>query len=179
MFLAIISYVLGIAMEAFIPRWGWFCYLNPVCACRSSFPYLFSRRKKGPFNKKENAFVVIMASAAANSALGTEVLAVQRLYYNITPNGAASIFLLFSSQLLGYGIGGFMRRTFINSTRWTCTEASLAIGFLAVLLYPSKMLYPGVLPLVSMFDAFYEEGSTRHSEGNKKRLKLFYVGFFA
>ncbi|KAN0125414.1 oligopeptide transporter, partial [Lactarius tabidus] len=141
MFLAIISYVLGITMEAFIPSWGWFRYLNP-----------------GPFNKKENAFIVIMASAAANSALGTEVLAVQRLYYNITPNGAASIFLLFSSQLLGYGIGGLMR---------------------PVLLYPSKMLYPGILPLVSMFDAFYEEGSTRHSEGNKKRLKLFYVAFFA
>ncbi|KAI9442444.1 OPT oligopeptide transporter protein-domain-containing protein [Lactarius indigo] len=141
MFLAIISYVLGIAMEAFIPRWGWFRYLNP-----------------GPFNKKENAFIVIMASAAANSALGTEVLAVQRLYYNITPNAPASIFLLFSSQLLGYGIAGLMR---------------------PILLYPSKMLYPGVLPLVSMFDAFYQEGTTRHSEGNKKRLKLFYIAFFA
>ncbi|KAH9057304.1 OPT oligopeptide transporter protein-domain-containing protein [Lactarius vividus] len=141
MFLAVISYVFGTAMEALIPSWGWFRYLNP-----------------GPFNKKENAFIVIMASAAANSALGTEVLAVQRLFYNITPNGAASIFLLFSSQLLGYGIGGLMR---------------------PVLLYPSKMLYPGVLPLVSMFDAFYQEGSTRRSEGNKKRLKLFYVAFFA
>ncbi|KAH9040057.1 OPT oligopeptide transporter protein-domain-containing protein [Lactarius pseudohatsudake] len=141
MFLAVISYVLGTAMEALIPSWGWFRYLNP-----------------GPFNKKENAFIVIMASAAANSALATEVLAVQRLFYNITPNGAASIFLLFSSQLLGYGIGGLMR---------------------PVLLYPSKMLYPGVLPLVSMFDAFYQEGSTRKSEGNKKRLKLFYVAFFA
>lgn len=50
-----------------------------------------------------------MAGAAANSALGTEVLAVQRLYYNITPNAGASIFLLFSSQLLGYGFGGLMR----------------------------------------------------------------------
>ena len=58
---------------------------------------------------KENAFIVIMASAAANSALGTEVLAVQRLYYNTTPNPAASIFLLFSSQLLGYGMGGLLR----------------------------------------------------------------------
>ncbi|KAH8985991.1 OPT oligopeptide transporter protein-domain-containing protein [Lactarius hatsudake] len=141
MFLAIISYVLGIAMEALIPTWGWFRYLNP-----------------GPFNKKENAFIVIMSSAAANSALGTEVLAVQRLFYNITPNGAASIFLLFSSQLLGFGIGGLMR---------------------PILLYPSKMLYPGVLPLVSMFDAFYQEGNTRKSESNKKRLKLFYVAFFA
>ncbi|KAF8271274.1 OPT oligopeptide transporter [Lactarius quietus] len=141
MFIAIVGYVLGIAMEAFIPCWGWFRYLNP-----------------GPFNKKENAFIVIMASAAANSALGTEVLAVQRLFYNITPNGASSIFLLFSSQLLGYGIGGLMR---------------------PILLYPSKMLYPGVLPLVSMFDSFFKEGNTRHSEGNKKRLKLFYAAFSA
>ena len=46
---------------------------------------------KHPFNKKENAFIVIMASAAANSALGTEVLAVQRLFYNIEPNPGASI----------------------------------------------------------------------------------------
>ncbi|KAI0266365.1 OPT oligopeptide transporter protein-domain-containing protein [Gloeopeniophorella convolvens] len=134
MFLAIISYVLGIFMETFIPQWGWFRYLNP-----------------GPFNKKENAFIVIMASAAANSALGTEVLAVQRLYYNITPGGASSIFLLFSSQLLGYGIGGLMRH---------------------VLLYPTKMLYPGVLPLISMFDAFFKDKS-----GNAKRLRLFYVAF--
>ena len=51
-----------------------------------------------------------MASAAANSALGTEVLAVQRLFYDITPNAATSIFMLFSSQMIGYGLGGLMRR---------------------------------------------------------------------
>ncbi|OAX33026.1 OPT-domain-containing protein [Rhizopogon vinicolor AM-OR11-026] len=132
MFLAVVSYILGVFMETFIPRHGLFRYLNP-----------------GPFNKKETAFVVIMASASANSALGTEVLAVQRLYYNITPNPSASIFLLFSSQLLGYGIGGMMR---------------------SILLYPSKMLYPGVLPLLSMFDALYEGGVTA-----RKKLRVFYV----
>ncbi|THH03265.1 hypothetical protein EW145_g6393 [Phellinidium pouzarii] len=136
MFLAIIAYVLGLAMETLIPTRGWFRYLNP-----------------GPFNKKENAMIVIMASAAANSALGTEVLAVQRLFYNITPNPAASIFLLFSSQMIGYGIGGLMR---------------------SILLYPSKMLYPGVLPLVSMFDALFN-----NDKSAKKKLRLFYIAFFA
>lgn len=58
-----------------------------------------------------------MASAAANSALATEVLAVQRLYYNITPNIPASIFLLFSSQLLGYGIGGVLRCKLLCTVR--------------------------------------------------------------
>ncbi|KAG1742849.1 OPT oligopeptide transporter protein-domain-containing protein [Suillus lakei] len=136
MFLAVISYVLGIFMETFIPRRGFLRYLNP-----------------GPFNKKENAFIVIMASASANSALGTEVLAVQRLYYNITPNAGASMFLLFSSQLLGYGIGGMLR---------------------SILLYPSKMLYPGVLPLLSMFDALYEGGMAA-----RKKLRVFYFVFTA
>ncbi|EIW82938.1 OPT oligopeptide transporter [Coniophora puteana RWD-64-598 SS2] len=134
MFLGVISYVIGLFMETFIPRQGMFRFLNP-----------------GPFNKKENAFAVIMASAAANSALATEVLAVQRLYYNITPNAGASIFLLFSSQLLGYGLGGLMR---------------------PILLYPSKMLYPGVLPLLSMFDALFEGGKAA-----RKKLKVFYVVF--
>ncbi|KAG2144821.1 OPT oligopeptide transporter protein-domain-containing protein [Suillus cothurnatus] len=136
MFLAIISYVIGLAMETFIPRHGLLRYLNP-----------------GPFNKKENAFIIIMCSAAANSAMATEVLAVQRLYYNITPNASSSIFLLFSSQLLGYGIGGLMR---------------------GILLYPSKMLYPGVLPLLSMFDAFYLDGTEA-----RQRLKVFYFVFTA
>lgn len=136
MFLAVVSYVLGVFMETFIPRRGFLRYLNP-----------------GPFNKKENAFIVIMASASATSALGTEVLAVQRLYYNITPNAGASVFLLFSSQLLGYGIGGLMR---------------------GILLYPSKMLYPGVLPLLSMFDALYEGGMAA-----RKKLRVFYMVFAA
>ncbi|KAF8135498.1 OPT oligopeptide transporter protein-domain-containing protein [Boletus edulis] len=136
MFLAVVSYVLGVFMETFIPRLPYLMWLNP-----------------GPFNKKENAFAVIMASAAANSALGTEVLAVQRLYYNITPNAGASIFLLFSSQLLGYGIGGLMR---------------------PILLYPSKMLYPLVLPLLSMFDALFEGGQEA-----RRKLKMFYYVFGA
>ena len=111
MFLAIVSYILGFAMETFIPRYGLFRYLNPVSFNHSHTSRLLTPLQH-PFNKKENAFIVIMASAAANSALATEVLSVQRLYYNITPNAAASIFLLFSSQLLGYGIGGVLRCEF-------------------------------------------------------------------
>ncbi|KAJ7067142.1 OPT oligopeptide transporter protein-domain-containing protein [Mycena amicta] len=136
MFLAIIAFILGKAMESFIPPVGPLRYLNPH-----------------PWNKKENAFVVIMASAAANSALATEVLAVQRLFYNLTPNAGASIFLLFSSQLAGYGIGGLFR---------------------SVLLYPSKMFYPGVIPLISMLDALYKDAA-----GAAKKRRLFWIAFIA
>lgn len=134
MFLAIMSYIIGTAMDSFIPRRGIFRWLNPH-----------------PFNKKENAFVIIMASAASNAALATEVLAVQRLYYDVNPNPATSVFLLFSSQLLGYGIGGLMR---------------------SVLLYPSKMFYPNVLPLVSMFDALFRDGTAA-----QRKIQVFWTVF--
>lgn len=47
----------------------------------------------------------------------------------------------------------------------------------AVLVYPTKMLYPNVLPLVSMLDAFHANTKASQSERNKKRLKLFYIAF--
>ncbi|KAG6331947.1 hypothetical protein ID866_7144 [Astraeus odoratus] len=134
MFLSIVSYVVGIMMEAFIPRWGLLRYLNPH-----------------PFNKKENAFIIIMASAASTAALATEVLAVQQLYYNISPRPAIALFLILSSQLLGYGIGGMMR---------------------SILVHPSKMLYPTTIPMISMLDAFFQDGKAA-----QRRLRIFYMTF--
>jgi len=70
----------------------WILPLSESCMIFSYEPHgILLIPHQHPFNKKENAFIVIMASAAANAALGTEVLAVQRLFYNITPNPAASI----------------------------------------------------------------------------------------
>ncbi|KAF7316671.1 OPT oligopeptide transporter [Mycena chlorophos] len=139
MFLAIIAFILGKGMEI-IPPIGPLRYLNPF-----------------PYNKKENAFVVIMASAAANSALGTEVLAVQRLFYDITPNGAGGVNLPVVQQ-----------RYAVN---WLAT-ALAAFSAVRALLYPSKMLYPGALPLVSMLDALYKD-----AEGARKKRRLFWIAF--
>ena len=43
----------------------------------------------------------------------------------------------------------------------------------AILLYPSKMLYPGILPLVSMFDTLFKDAAAA-----QRRLKLFWIAFF-
>ena len=96
------------------------------------------------------------------------------------------MFLLFSSQLLGYeilrysrrtltvlicsyGIGGLMRGM---STLEFVIEIGIHMPFPGILLYPSKMLYPGVLPLLSMFDALYEGGMAA-----RKKLRVFYIVF--
>ena len=103
------------------------------------------------FNKKEHCAIVVMGSAASQAALGTQVLAVQRLWYNTTPNAGASIFILISSQCLGYGIAGLLRNT---------------------LVYPTKMLYPMNLPITTLFETLHRGGRE-----TAKKLKVFYLAF--
>jgi len=134
-FLAVISFLLGEAMSKFIPRRGRIGrFLNPH-----------------PFNMKEHLAIVIMANAASTSALGIELLAVQRLYYRETLNGAISIFLLFSSQFLGYGLAGMMRK---------------------ILVYPRNMLWPANLPVNSMLENLHARKAD-----NKKPMRVFLIVF--
>lgn len=130
-FLEIIAFVLG-ELTTLIPRWGKIGrFLNP-----------------GPFTQKEHVFITIFASSAATCALGTEQLAVQSLYYNETPNAASAIFMLLSSQMLGYGFLGGLRKLFV---------------------YPTKMLWPLQMPEASLFQSLHLNKAIA-----KKRLKVFW-----
>jgi hypothetical protein len=76
-----------------------------------------------------------------------------------------------ADEALSYGIGGMMRGM---STIEPVIEPSVHIPLPGTLLYPSKMLYPVVLPLLSMFDALYEGGMAA-----RKKLRVFYIVFTA
>jgi hypothetical protein len=99
-FLCVISYVIALILE-YIPKSGfigkWF---NPHS-----------------FNHKEHAAILIMSSTAARSAMAAEIIAVQRLWYTKTPNAAVCIFLIFASQILGYGIAGVLRKILVYPTK--------------------------------------------------------------
>lgn len=132
-FLAVISYALGEIMALVLPRKGvvgkW---LNPF-----------------PFNSKEHTAIVIMSSSAATCALATEILAAQRLYYPTSPSGGAAIFMLFSSQLLGYGIAGLNRGSLINKR---------------------KLVYPSVLPMNTLIETLH-----RDKKETAARLRFFWI----
>jgi len=133
-FLTVIGYVIGEGMS-YIPRWGPIGrFLNP-----------------GPFNSKEHAFIVVMASAGATSAVATEILAAQRLYYNMNPSPGAAVFLVISSQLLGYGIAGLLRE---------------------VLVQPSRMLWPINIPTNSLMETLH-----RDKAETANRVKWFLIVF--
>jgi OPT family oligopeptide transporter len=136
-FLTVVSYIIGEAMATVIPKTGfigrWF---NPH-----------------DFNSKEHLAIVIMSGSASGAAYATEVLATQKLYYNVIPNPIIAILLLFSSQLLGYGMAGVLRKS---------------------LVYPTKMLWPGVLPLNSLIETLH-----RNRSEMKKRWNFFWIIFGA
>lgn len=125
-FLALISYVLGEAMALFIPRKGILKWLNP-----------FS------FNQKEHVAILISKSisncdllSASLTSLIVSSSAAQKLYYPNQPGKVVSIFLIFSSQLLGYGFAGLLRKT---------------------LVYPKAMLFPGSLPISTLFQTLHRD----------------------
>jgi OPT family oligopeptide transporter len=134
-FLTVISYVIGNAMSLTLPRSGfigrWF---NPHS-----------------FNSKEHLAIVIMSSSASSAAYATEVLATQKLYYNIVPNAVVAILLLLSSQLLGYGMAGVLRKS---------------------LVYPTKMLWPSILPLSSLIETLHRDKSEM-----RKKFNFFWIIF--
>ncbi|OJJ49265.1 hypothetical protein ASPZODRAFT_60723 [Penicilliopsis zonata CBS 506.65] len=136
-FVAVIAYLMGEGMAMVIPRKGAIGrWLNPH-----------------PFNIKEHLAIIVMANSASTAALGIELLAVERLYYDAKLNGALSIFLLFSSQMLGYGLGGLMRKT---------------------LVYPKNMLWPSNIPVNNMLETLH-----RPRAETRKPLKVFGFVFTA
>lgn len=141
-FMMLIAYVLGEAMANLIPSYQRFPnvpllkYINPH-----------------PFNRKEHTAILIMAMSASAAALGTNVLAVDQLWYNEKMNAGMAVFMLFSSQLVGYGLIGLLRKN---------------------LIFPTKMFYPNILPNVTTIHALHSD-----KKGNKKKLQYFYYSFLA
>ncbi|CAO3610643.1 unnamed protein product [Cunninghamella blakesleeana] len=105
-----------------------------------------------PFNHKEMTCIYVMVSSANTSAYGTIILSVQALYYNNSPNPIGAILFLIATQCIGYGIAGQLRRFTV---------------------YPSKMIWPSILPTVSFIQTLNSE------KGNmSKRTKFLFIVFF-
>lgn len=100
---------------------------------------------------QEHTAIIIMSSSAATCALATEILAAQRLWNPSYPGPVASVFVIFSSQMLGYGIAGLMRESLINS---------------------AKMVYPVNLPMNTLIETLH-----RDRQETKKKLNFFWAIF--
>jgi len=93
-----------------------------------------------------------MCAASASTPEAMQVLAIQKLYYDIRPNAAVGIFLILSTQMLGYGLAGLLRRT---------------------LVHPTKMLYPQNLPTASLLENLHRD----NKETAGKKMRVFRIAF--
>ncbi|KAL0057823.1 hypothetical protein AAF712_015523 [Marasmius tenuissimus] len=147
LFIQIVSYILGKALEEVLPG------PNPEARFQTSDTWFWRFLNPSPFNIKEHVAITIMSSTASLSAKAISIFAAQDLYYNVRPNAAVGIFTLISTQLIGYGMAGILRK---------------------FLVYPTFAVYPQVIPTVQLFDALHRG---QHALAQKKRTKFFWTVF--
>ncbi|KAG0005143.1 hypothetical protein BGZ80_010275 [Entomortierella chlamydospora] len=97
-FVNLVSYGLGVLMARYLPTrsvtiGSYSLSLNP-----------------GPFNIKEHALIGIAVSTAANSAYAIDILAATDLMLHYRIGAAGSLILILTTQCLGYGMAGSLRK---------------------------------------------------------------------
>ncbi|KAK7061903.1 OPT oligopeptide transporter [Favolaschia claudopus] len=113
----------------------------------------------GPFTIKEHVLVTIMASVGAGSAYATDIVAVQRVYYDEIYNFSYQWLMVMSTQLIGFSIGGIARRFLVQ---------------------PPSMIWPANLVTCALFNTLHStEYAGVGTRGGYSRERFFYIAFTA
>ncbi|KAH8165813.1 hypothetical protein CIB48_g2426 [Xylaria polymorpha] len=139
----IIAWVMGRLWERVVPDkqitlFGVTCDLNP-----------------GPFNIKEHSIIVVMASVSFSVAYATDIILAQLVFYKQNFGIIFQLLIVVSTQSLGYGIAGIMRK---------------------FLVYPASMIWPDTLVGIALMNAMYETHYIKDSSiigGSMSRYRWF------
>ncbi|KAL7154836.1 hypothetical protein ABFS83_03G030300 [Erythranthe nasuta] len=100
----------------------------------------------GPFNMKEHVLISIFANAGSafggGSAYAVEIVDIIKAIYKRNISFTASLLLVLTTQVLGYGWAGILRKYVIE---------------------PAEMWWPSSLVQVSLFRALHEKESSKNS----------------
>ncbi|KAF9235742.1 OPT oligopeptide transporter protein-domain-containing protein [Melanogaster broomeanus] len=147
--LTIRTWVIGLAWAVVMPGVNQFLFfrypsvpITGIVAQLLSFPHwrlwaIYVPQKQifgvslnpGPFSIKEHVLITIMASVGAQSAYATDIIAVQKVYYNQSYSFSYQWFLVMSTQLIGFSAGGIARRFLVSppSMIWPTSLVSCAL----------------------------------------------------
>lgn len=106
----------------------------------------------GPFNIKEHVLVTIMANCGAGTAYAVDIIVIQRVFYKQDFGFLANLLLILTTQLVGYGMAGILRR---------------------YLVYPAAMIWPANLVTVALFNTLHTREHL--APGQWTRQKFFAV----
>ncbi|VDB96230.1 unnamed protein product [Peniophora sp. CBMAI 1063] len=143
------AWVLGLLWALVLPSVNQFfllryptIYVNQLVAQLISFPMgrLWARAmpqvklfgvplNPGYFTIKEHVLVTVMAGVGSQAAYATEIVAVQKVYFNQDFGFIYAWLLVMSTQLIGFSIGGIARRFLVTppSMIWPATLVSCAL----------------------------------------------------
>lgn len=114
----------------------------------------------GPFTVKEHVIITIMAGVGAQSAYATDIIAVQRVYYNQTYNFGYQWLVVMSTQLIGFSIGGICKRFLVS---------------------PPSMIWPANLVTCALFNTLHHSHTAgAGARGGMSRERFFvyiFVGY--
>ncbi|KAJ5936413.1 OPT oligopeptide transporter [Penicillium verhagenii] len=152
----VVSYPMGVFMAKILPTRQY-----------SLFGYRFSFNP-GPFNQKEHMLITVMANVGYGGYMGTAyttniftVLKVKKWYNNteLYDKAGFQILITLSTQFLGYGCAGLVRR---------------------FLVLPPSMIFPKALATIALNKALHSEETGRSIHGwTMSRYRFFLYAFGA
>lgn len=95
----LISYPMGKGWHAFMPNWKFRLFGHHV-----------EFNPEAPFNMKEHTVIVIMTAAGSALSYALDILLAQELFYEQFFGWGFQILLILSTQAMGFGLAGVMRR---------------------------------------------------------------------
>ncbi|CAF3957162.1 unnamed protein product [Adineta steineri] len=114
----------------------------------------------GPFTVKEHCIITTMASTGVGTAYAIDVLTIQRLFYKRTMHPGMAIIFVITSQILGYGMAGIMRK---------------------FLVWPAAMIWPSNLVNCALFRTLHNDKEDPSTDDKPRwtmtRLRFFAVAF--
>ncbi|KAF9994861.1 hypothetical protein BGZ79_000358 [Entomortierella chlamydospora] len=106
----------------------------------------------GPFNIKEHVLIAMAANCAGGTAYAVDITIIQKVFYKEDFGFLANLLLVFSTQMLGFGMAGVLRR---------------------YLVYPAAMVWPANLVQVAVFNTLHTDEEL--VPGQWSRYKFFMV----
>jgi len=132
----------------------------------------------GPFNMKEHTIIVVMANCTFGGgvAYSTDTILAQRAFYGQNFGWGFELLLTISTQSIGYGIAGLMRKFLVTpgmvTPRGQRSKKTDSIT--------AAMIWPQDLVSTSLFYALHDHAKTNPSETNGwsvSRYRYFFYVF--
>jgi len=108
----------------------------------------------GPFNIKEHVLITAFANAGAGTVYAIDIVVIKEVFYKTSIGFFDSLLLVWTTQMIGYGMAGLVRRFLIR---------------------PAAMIWPLNLINVTLFRTLHE--NQKPPPGMMTRVKFFWLFF--